>query len=223
MSTKTRFRPGPSLLLSVRAAFCLTLPLAAGVVIGERRDSTLFALGALWAVSQDGLDSWHVRSPRLLSVVVGAGVGFALGVIFVSLTSAPALLVPVYAGIALAAGLIEASGFPAGGMYVLLGAIVGGGLRLGGSGWLSCVLVSAGACGSGSLLLRPTIVRDASASASAWQKDSRALPRACAPSAGRTSHRRAARPLACSIWRRMSWAHDRLAQTIPRTLPCSSA
>ncbi len=78
-------------------------------------------------------------------MVVGAGLGFALGVILVSLTSIPVLLVLLYAGIALAAGLIEASGFPAGGMYVLLGAIVGGGLRLGGSGWLACVLVSAGA------------------------------------------------------------------------------
>jgi hypothetical protein len=131
--------------LSVRAAFCLTLPLVAGVIIGQRRDSTLFALGALWAVSQDGLDSWHVRSHRLLSVVVGSGLGFALGVIFVSLTSVSVLLLLLYAGVALAAGLLEASGLPAGGMYVLLGAIVGGGLRLGGSGWLACVLVSAGA------------------------------------------------------------------------------
>lgn len=58
---------------------------------GPAQGPTLFALGALWAVSQDGLDSWHVRSHRLLSVVVGSGVGLALGIRFVSLTSAPVL------------------------------------------------------------------------------------------------------------------------------------
>lgn len=89
MSTKPRLRPGPSLLLSVRAAFCLTLPLVAGVIIGQRRDSTLFTLGALWAVSQDGLDSWHVRSPRLLLSGLGAATSGCLGMLhgFCPLTS----------------------------------------------------------------------------------------------------------------------------------------
>ena len=133
-------------------------------------------------------------------MVVGAGLGFALGVILVSLTSIPVLLVLLYAGIALAAGLIEASGFPAGGMYVLLGAIVGGGLRLGGSGWLACVLVSAGAQWVW-FVAAATDHRSRRERKRICVAEGLESLAAClrALSAGRTSHRRAVRPLACSI------------------------
>ena len=52
------------------------------------------------------------------------------------------VLVVLYSAVALGAGLIEASGFAAGGMYLLLGSIVGSGLGLGGAHWRAAALVS---------------------------------------------------------------------------------
>ncbi len=71
------------MLLSVRAAFCLTTPLVVGVATGHVREATLFILEALWGVSQDGLDARPVRSRRLLwlalAVLVGLGIGAIVG------------------------------------------------------------------------------------------------------------------------------------------------
>ncbi|HEY5439307.1 MAG TPA: FUSC family protein [Acidimicrobiales bacterium] len=131
--------------LSIRAAFCLALPLIIGLLIGQRSYGTLVALGALWAVSQDGLDRWRNRAPRMLGVAFAAGPGIALGALFVNHVSASWGLVVLFGVVAFAAGLIEASLWATQGMYLLLGAILGGGLRFTGRIWQSAICVSAGA------------------------------------------------------------------------------
>jgi hypothetical protein len=59
-----------------------------GVVIHQRLDAILVGIGALWAVSQDGLDDWRVRGRRILGVALGGGVGFALGATLVERSAA---------------------------------------------------------------------------------------------------------------------------------------
>lgn len=135
----------PEIRLSLRAAFCLSVPLIVGLSNSQRQYAIVVAIGALWAISQDGLDDWRVRGPRLLWVAVTAGVGVALGATFVDLSHSPWALVVLLGVIAFAAGFIEAAGFATPGAYLLIGSILGAGLQFRGAIWQSCLCISAGA------------------------------------------------------------------------------
>ena len=130
--------------LSSRAALCLATPLLIGLASNQRADGTLVALGALWGVSQDGLDRWHNRAPRLLGVALAGGPGLIIGALFVNHVHAPWALVALFGVVALIAGLIEASLWATQGMYLLLGAILGGGLGFAGRIWQSALCIVVG-------------------------------------------------------------------------------
>ena len=135
----------PRLRLSIRAAFCLSVPLLVGVVINQRLYAIVFAIGALWAISQDGLDEWEVRGPRLLGVAVAAGVGVALGATVVNRAGSEWSLLLLFAVVALVAGFIEASDRATQGAYLLIGTIMGAGLEFTGKVWQSTLCVTCGA------------------------------------------------------------------------------
>ncbi len=130
--------------LSCRAALCLATPLLIGLVSNQRAYGTLVALGALWGVSQDGLDRWRNRAPRLLGVALAGGPALFIGALFVDHVRAPWALVALFGVVALIAGLIEASLWATQGMYFLLGAILGGGLGFAGRIWQSTLCIVAG-------------------------------------------------------------------------------
>jgi hypothetical protein len=123
----------------------LATPLIIGLLIGERSYGTLVALGALWAVSQDGLDRWRNRAPRMLGVAFAGGPGIAIGALFVNHVHATWGLVALFGAVAIMAGFIEASLWATQGMYLLLGSIIGGGLRFTGRIWQAALCVSFGA------------------------------------------------------------------------------
>jgi hypothetical protein len=116
-----------------------------GLVVGQRAYGTLVALGTLWAVSQDGTDRWRTRSPRLLGVALAGGTGVAVGSLFVNQVNAWWALVVLFGAVALVAGVIEASLWSTQGMYLLLGVILGGGLRFEDRVWQSGIAVAGGA------------------------------------------------------------------------------
>ena len=130
--------------LSLRAAVCLATPLVIGLLTGQRAYGTLVALGALWGVSQDGLDRWRNRAPRILGVAFAGAPGLALGALVVNHLHAPWTLVVLFGVVAFFAGLIEASLWATQGMYLLLGAILGGGLGFTGRIWQSALCLMAG-------------------------------------------------------------------------------
>lgn len=130
--------------LSLRAAVCLATPLIIGLLTGQRAYGTLVALGALWGVSQDGLDRWRNRAPRILGVAFAGAPGLALGALVVNHLHAPWTLVVLFGVVAFFAGLIEASLWATQGMYLLLGAILGGGLGFTGRIWQSALCLMAG-------------------------------------------------------------------------------
>ncbi len=134
----------PRVRLSLRAAFCLTTPLVIGLIIGQRSYGTLVALGSLWGVSQDGLDRWRIRAPRLQGVAIASGVGVVVGSEFVTLVSSPWALIALLGVVAFVAGVIEASLWSSAGMYVLLGTIIGGGLGFAGRTWQAALAISLG-------------------------------------------------------------------------------
>ena len=115
-----------------------------GLFSAQRAYGTLVALGALWAVSQDGLDRWRNRSQRMLGVAVAGGPGLALGALFVNHDHSPWSLVVLFGVVAFVAGLIEASLWATQGMYLVLGAILGGGLGFTGRVWQSALCLMAG-------------------------------------------------------------------------------
>jgi uncharacterized membrane protein YccC len=132
-------------LLSLRAAVCLTLPLAIGIATGHTHPATLFALGALWAVSQDGLDAWPVRSRRLLGIAVSVFVGFGIGAgigLWIHGAGPRIVILGIAAGVS---GYLQASGFVSFGAYGLLGTIVGSGLAAPRTAWWMPVATSLGA------------------------------------------------------------------------------
>jgi len=128
-------RDRTSLLTSVRAALCLTVPLLVGIGTGHVRLATLFSLGALWGVSQDGVDAWPVRSRRLLGLSPSLLVGFGLGALVgVEVTgTGPRIAALAVAGVV--SGYLQASGLASFGAYGLLGTIVGSGIATTGSAW----------------------------------------------------------------------------------------
>jgi fusaric acid resistance family protein len=140
-----RWKVSSQVRLSTRAAFCLAIPLVAGLVTSQRAYGTLTALGALWAVSQDGSDRWRNRAPRMLGVALAGGPGLALGAIFVNQVHASWSLVVLFGVVAFVAGVIEASLWATQGMYLLLGAILGGGLGFTGRIWESALCLTMGA------------------------------------------------------------------------------
>ena len=139
-----RWQRSSQVRLSLRAALCLATPLVVGLITGQRAYGTLVALGALWGVSQDGLDRWRNRAPRILGVAFAGGPGLALGALFVNHVHAPWSLVVLFGLVALVAGFIEASMWATQGMYLLLGAILGGGLGFTGRVWQSALCLMIG-------------------------------------------------------------------------------
>ena len=134
-----------SVLLSVRAAFCLTTPLVVGVATGRAREATLFSLGALWGVSQDGLDAWPVRSRRLLWLALAVLVGFGIGAVIGLWATDPAARIALFGVAGLVSGYLQASGLVSFGAYGLLGIIVGSGIVTAGSAWWIPIATSLGA------------------------------------------------------------------------------
>jgi uncharacterized membrane protein YccC len=144
LTSPLRVKPTPEIRLSLRAAFCLTTPLIVGVITNQREYSIIFAIGSLWAISQDGLDEWRIRGPRLLWVGVAAGCGALLGASFVNHESASWTLIVLYGVVAVFAGYIEASNRATTGAYLLVGTILGGGLRFTDKIWQSALAVVLG-------------------------------------------------------------------------------
>ena len=138
-------RLSPRTRLSLRAAFCLTVPLVIGVLVGQRSYGTLVALGALWGISQDGLDRWRLRGPRLLGVAIAAAIGIAIGSFFATHVTSSAAIVVLLGVVALVAGVIEASLWSTQGMYLVLGTIIGSGLGFAGHTWQASLAVACGA------------------------------------------------------------------------------
>jgi uncharacterized membrane protein YccC len=143
--TQLRLRLSPEIRLSLRAAFCLCVPLVVGLIIHQRLYAIVASIGAVWAISQDGLDAWHVRGPRLLWVAAAAGVGVALGSTFIDHHSAAWESILFVAAIALIAGFAEASHHATAGAYLLIGTILGVGLEFTGDEWQSTLAIAAGA------------------------------------------------------------------------------
>ena len=135
----------PQIRLSLRAAFCLSAPLIVGLIINQRVYAIVFSIGALWAISQDGLDEWGVRGPRLLGVAVAAGAGATIGATTVGVSSSGWALTILFGVMALIAGFIEASNWATPGAYLLIGTIVGAGLQFSGKVWQSCLALFLGA------------------------------------------------------------------------------
>ncbi len=134
-----------SVLLSVRAAFCLTTPLVVGVATGHVREATLFILEALWGVSQDGLDARPVRSRRLLWLALAVLVGFGIGAIVGLWATELAACIALLGAAGLVSGYLQASGFVSFGAYGLLGIIAGSGIVIEGSAWWMPIAPSLGA------------------------------------------------------------------------------
>lgn len=143
--TQPRLRLSPEVRLSFRAAFCISVPLLVGLIIHQRLYAIVASIGALWAISQDGLDAWPVRSHRLLWVVAAGGSGVALGSTFVDHYSAAWEAVLFVGVIALFAGFLEASNHATAGAYLLIGTILGVGLQFTGQEWQSALAIMVGA------------------------------------------------------------------------------
>ncbi len=144
LTSPLRVKSTPETLLSLRAAFCLSTPLIVGVIIDQRVYAIIFAIGSLWAVSQDGLDEWHVRGPRLLWVGLAAGLGVLVGATFANHVSASWSIIILYGAVAVIAGYVEASNHATVGAYLLVGTILGGGLRFAGTVWQSALAIALG-------------------------------------------------------------------------------
>jgi uncharacterized membrane protein YccC len=145
LTLRRQLNSTPEIRLSLRAGFCISAPLIVGLIINQRSYGILFAIGALWGVSQDGLDEWRIRGPRLCWVAVAATVGVALGATFAGHDGSATHLVVFLGVAALIAGFVEASNRASQGAYLLVGAIIGAGLRFSGRVWQSCVFIALGA------------------------------------------------------------------------------
>jgi uncharacterized membrane protein YccC len=143
--SQPRLRLSPEVRLSLRAAFCISVPLLVGLIIHQRTYAIVASIGALWAISQDGLDAWPVRGPRLLWVAVAGGIGVALGSTFVDHLDATWELIVFVGVIALVAGFVEASNHATAGAYLLIGTILGVGLEFKGQEWQSTLAIVIGA------------------------------------------------------------------------------
>ncbi len=135
----------PEIRLSLRAALCISVPLIIGLIVHQRTYAIVAGIGALWAISQDGLDEWHRRSRRLLWVAVSGGIGVALGASVVDHNHVTWALVLAIGVVALVAGFIEASNHATAGAYLLIGSVLGEGLGFRGQVWQSSLALMIGA------------------------------------------------------------------------------
>ena len=119
----------PQARASLRSGLCIAIPLIVGIVTNQRSIAIFVAIGALWAVSQDGVDRWRDRGVRLAGVASCGGVGTCLGTLELHYVGGTWQLWSFLGAVALVAGLIETSFLAAPGMYFLLGAILGSGLQ----------------------------------------------------------------------------------------------
>jgi len=143
--TQPRLRLSPEVRLSLRAAFCISVPLLVGLIIHQRLYAIVASIGALWAISQDGLDAWPLRGPRLLWVVAAGGIGVGIGSTFVDHFGATSELIFFVGVIALVAGFAEASNHATAGAYLLIGTVLGVGLEFKGQEWQSTLAIVIGA------------------------------------------------------------------------------
>lgn len=143
--TQPRLRLSPEVRLSLRAAICISVPLLVGLIIHQRLYAIVASIGALWAISQDGLDAWPARGPRLLWVVGAGGLGVALGSSFVDHHDAAWETILFVGVMALVAGFVEASNHATAGAYLLIGTILGVGLEFTGQEWESTLAIMIGA------------------------------------------------------------------------------
>ena len=145
----------PLSFAAARSAVSIGLPLAIGLLTGHRLDGMLIGLGALWAVSQDGLDPAVSRLPRILAIAVTSALGILIGAVVLRCggTGWPVWLALLAVGAV--AGAFEVGGKTAGAasLHLLLGAIVASGLPLPGPVWQGAVLVLAGALWHAALAL----------------------------------------------------------------------
>lgn len=134
----------PQARASLRAGVCLAAPLMTGLLTNHRAVGTIVALGALWGVSQDGIDRWRVRGVRLVSVALCGGVGIVLGILVRRSVHEIWPLWVFFAVMALVVGLIETTFMPAPGMYLLLGGLVGSSMPMPGRTWQPGLYVTCG-------------------------------------------------------------------------------
>jgi uncharacterized membrane protein YccC len=80
----------------------------------------------------------------MLGVALAGGPGLALGALFVTHVHAAWSLVVLFGAVAFVAGVIEASLWATQGMYLLLGAVLGGGLGFAGRIWQSALCLMVG-------------------------------------------------------------------------------
>jgi uncharacterized membrane protein YccC len=135
----------PEIRLSLRAAVCLSTPLIIGLIVHQRLYAIVAGIGALWAISQDGLDEWRDRGPRLLWVAGAGGAGVALGASIVDHDSTTWVLVLALGLLALVAGFIEASNHATAGAYLLIGSVLGVGLEFRDQVWQATLSIVVGA------------------------------------------------------------------------------
>jgi uncharacterized membrane protein YccC len=133
------------LAAAVRGAVALAAPLIAGAFTGWGFPSVIAAIGALWAIGQDGSDPYPSRIRRFTALGVAAALGLAAGELALrsgeSTTQTACLAVA-----ALVAGAISLRGRVASvaGMHLLLGATIGGGIPAPGPWWQAPFALLAG-------------------------------------------------------------------------------
>ncbi|MFE6552249.1 FUSC family protein [Streptomyces sp. NPDC057746] len=140
-------RPLSSLPLAaaVRGAVALATPLLVGVQTGRVVPSVIAAIGALWAVGQDGSDPYRSRVRRFVALGLSASLGLAVGEL--ALRSGPSVAVTACLVVAaLVAGAIGLRGrtWSVAGMHLLLGTTIGSGIPVPGPWWQAPLALSAG-------------------------------------------------------------------------------
>ena len=132
---------------AARAAVGIGAPLALGTVTGHRILGMLIGLGALWAVSQDGIDPATVRLPRMSAIAVTSALGFLLGATVLRAAGTGWPVWTLLAATGAVAGAFEIGGPTAGAasLHLLLGVIVASGLPLPGPVWAPAAEVLGGA------------------------------------------------------------------------------
>ena len=128
--------------LSSRAALGLATPLVVGLIRISGRTGRSSRSAHLAGESGRGRSLAQPRAAVARGCVRGRS-GLLLGAFFVTHVHAPWALVVLFGAVAVIAGLIEASLWATQGMYLLLGAILGGGLGFAGRIWQSslCLVV----------------------------------------------------------------------------------
>ena len=132
---------------AVRAAIGIGAPLAVGILSGHRIIGMLVGLGALWAVSQDGIDPAAVRVPRMLAISLTSALGFLLGATVLRAGGPGWPVWTLLAAVGAVAGAFEIGGPTAGAasLHLLLGVIVASGLAFAGPVWAPAAEVFGGA------------------------------------------------------------------------------